>query len=88
MPAQALLERGDEAYWLMVFLEEISERFGGKLLERTACLSPNGFNGLPSVVIELHALAGHALILEQMVGLAPAFFFVECGRKLDCDSVR
>jgi hypothetical protein len=61
MPAQALLKRGNEAYRLMVFLEEISERFSGKLLERTACLSPDGFNGLPGIVIKLDALAGHGI---------------------------
>jgi hypothetical protein len=67
MPAQALLKRSHEAYWLMVLLEEISEGFSSKLLKRAAGLFADCPDRLPSIVVKLDALAGH---YPNIVGLS------------------
>jgi hypothetical protein len=59
-PAQALLKRSHEANRLMMLLEEVSDGFSGKLLEGAAGLFANRCDRLPSIVVELHALAGHS----------------------------
>ena len=48
----------------MMLLEEISESFGGNFLKRAAGLLADCSDRLPSIVIELDALAGHGLTLE------------------------
>jgi hypothetical protein len=62
MPAQALLKRSHEAYRLMMLLEEVSEGFSGQLLEGAAGLFANRVDCLPSIVVELDAIARHGLI--------------------------
>jgi hypothetical protein len=77
LPTQALLKRSHEAYRLMMLLEEVSEGFSGKLLERATSLLANRLDRLPSILVELHALAGHERILEHNGQLRPAHLLID-----------
>jgi hypothetical protein len=57
--AHTLLQGRHDAHGLLMFLEQVSERFVGQLLKALALLAHDGLDGLPSLVIELNALAGH-----------------------------
>jgi hypothetical protein len=56
----ACLKRRLEANWLVVLLQEVREGCAREFLKTLTSLTSDCLNRLPSLVIELDALSGHA----------------------------